>query len=95
MKAGGDWQRPYGTFAAEIRNPKKKGSRIWLGTYDTPGPEGAALAYDLAAFKMRGAKAKLNFPSLVGSNTHKSGHNGGLPLLSSSSSFSSEVDDWK
>ncbi|KAJ4831706.1 hypothetical protein Tsubulata_008362, partial [Turnera subulata] len=63
-KAGGDWQRPYGTFAAEIRNPKKKGSRIWLGTYDTL--EGAALAYDLAAFKMRGAKAKLNFPHLVG-----------------------------
>ncbi|KAJ4831703.1 hypothetical protein Tsubulata_008359 [Turnera subulata] len=63
-------RRPCGTFAAEIRNPKKKGSRIWLGTYNNP--EEAALAYDFAAFKMRGAKANLNFPHLVGSNTHKS-----------------------
>ncbi|KAJ4846567.1 hypothetical protein Tsubulata_049196, partial [Turnera subulata] len=84
-------RRPCGTFAAEIRNPKKKGSRIWLGTYNNP--EGAALAYDLAAFKIRGAKAKLNFPHLVGSNTHKSWRKPGLPQRSSSSSFSSEVGE--
>ncbi|KAE8693863.1 Ubiquitin-conjugating enzyme 28 [Hibiscus syriacus] len=61
VKYRGVRERPWGRWAAEIRDPTSR-TRVWLGTYDTA--EEAALEYVRAAIRIKDPNALTNFTKL-------------------------------
>ncbi|KAM7461254.1 hypothetical protein LguiA_029375 [Lonicera macranthoides] len=73
-------QRRWGKWVAQIWLSKNC-TQLWLGTFDTA--EDAALAYDKAAYMLRGDSARLNFPHLRLEGSHIGGEFGGYKPLHS------------